>query len=160
MSPPMFMLFENIYGFSRIHLSGSKHMQPSCAKGQIWWNCVSEGEVRNGFPIHVIYPRTITNKYKYGTLIKCVLKNVAKRKVSLGLWHSDYKKHMHKRQDLIYDDNDVYSMIKDWYIVGMKSELKLQGMPDRNIQVIYQNKNVTPKSIHNYQINNNEGINS
>jgi hypothetical protein len=126
-------------------------MQPSCAKGQIWWNCISEGETKEGFPIHVVYPRNITFKYKSGTLIKCILKNITEGKFSLKKLLYNYQEQIEKRKEEIYTDNDVYNMVKDWYIIGMKSELKYKSLTNRNIQVNYLNKNVIPKSIYNYQ---------
>lgn len=70
MSPPSHNLFELVSGFSLIHCGGSNHMHPSFAQHNVWWNCYSEGEMKNAFIF-----RTRYNKKKFTPQEQCKIFN-------------------------------------------------------------------------------------
>ena len=67
MSPPAYNLFEDVVGFRYIKGAGAVFMQPACAVGNCWRNCVTEGERRGASLFYAMSYRVKSGLEKYVT---------------------------------------------------------------------------------------------
>lgn len=54
MSPPAYNLFDNVFGFKNVKMSGPLYNQPACAQHNVWYNNTTEGE-QKGEPFFTVY---------------------------------------------------------------------------------------------------------
>ena len=68
-SPPAFNVFERVERFRYIKGAGAVFMQPACAAGNIWRQCVGEGERKGTLLFHAMTYRVKSGLIKYVTAV-------------------------------------------------------------------------------------------
>jgi len=158
MSPPSYNLFELIYGFDRIHSSGSIHMNPACGRTNVWWNCYNEGEKCGGSLFYSYYTDFKSWRYKLLSVkqgLKMYIKHPGGLNKIIFYTKEYYNNDIASKFMSETEHNHFYT---DFYIYGMNTMAKPIN-DEENIMHIYAwNRTCKIKSLYEYQ--KNKSINS
>ena len=156
MSPPSYNLFENVYGFAQIGSSGSIHMAPSCARTNVWWNCICEGEKIGTLLFHQKYKAELTTKNKAKILFSTLKEIKGKKTFSLSAIKKCYKeKHFKKVSKEIMSYDEISKFYTDFYLYGMLTKGTLNPLDATLVHYEHTNQFCSIKSLYDYQVKNN-----
>lgn len=148
MSPPSYNLFENVYGFAHIRSSGSEHMMPSCARENVWWNCVCEGEKKGSQIFSQHYHPELTKKDKALIIKKVVISVVSKRLFSFSIvrkCYQDTKASFSQKWLMSY--SDISKLYTGFYLYGTCTTSNLNLINNGRLHVNYTNMKCIPKTL-------------
>lgn len=148
MSPPSYNLFENIWGFTGIHSSGSEHMMPSCGRTNIWWNCYCEGERKGSSIFRQIYRPKLLTKDIIKIIIKMVITCVKQHHIKAGgilNCYNETKERYCKKWLMPY--SEISKLYTDFYLYGVHTSCNFGVVDQSRVHIKYNNTTCIPKSI-------------
>ena len=155
MSPPSYNLFENVYGFSHINSSGSLHMTPSCARNNVWWNCICEGEKKGFLLFQQKYRTQLTTRNKVKILLNTLKVIKAKRAFTFDAIKKSYnEEHSKKISKEIMSYAEISKFYTDFYLYGMITKGILNPIDENRVHYKYVNQLCSIRYLYNYQIEN------
>ena len=154
MSPPSYNLFENVYGFSHINSSGSLHMAPSCARSNVWWNCINEGERNGSFLFKQFYRPTFSFRNKVSIFVNTLRFLKHGRSFSISLFVHSYAKAVEeKEKKVIMSYSDIARFYTDFYLYGLHTKANMSLLDKDYIHINCINQHCSVDSLYNHQKN-------
>ena len=152
-SPPCYNLFEQVYGFAAIHSSGPLHMQPACGRGNVWWNCVQEGERKGGNLLHQgHYDVRLTFKNHLAIVARTVLAVVRRRALSPGSMKQCYHDALHaKRAACLLTVDEYAQFYTDFHFCGIQTVSDTAFTQSPSIHAAHWNTAISIPSLYDAQ---------
>lgn len=128
-------------------------MLPSCARTNVWWNCLCEGEKIGTLLFHQKYRVELTTKDQVKIILN-TLKNVkAKDFFSFKSIKQSYKEQNSKKvskEIMSYDE--ISKFYTDFYLYGMITKGTINRLDAKRIHYMYTNQLCAIKSLYSYQV--------
>ncbi|MBR1803838.1 MAG: hypothetical protein IJ775_02895 [Muribaculaceae bacterium] len=158
-SPPCYNLFERVDGFAAIHSSGPLHMQPACGRGNVWWNCVQEGERRGGNLLHQgHYDVRLTFKNRMAIVARTAIAVLRRRALSPGAMRRCYREMLQaKSAARLMSVEDYARFYTDFHFCGIHTVSDISLTQSPTIYSTHWNTSISIPSLYEAQQSSHRG---
>ena len=154
MSPPSYNLFERIYGFRYINAGGALYNQPACARQNVWWNIVSEGERSTGnLFLSLPYMQKSFIKEKLSLIKYALVISIQKKKFSLTMILSNYRSKQREEQEIHIEPQYHHLLFAISILSGYQSTAQIAKHPRQTVFIENWQSTTVPESLYEYQKN-------